>query len=179
MAIDFSEYVCFDPGVDRPLDQVTRAEAKAHFNLVMEQKEERITQLKALVAKSGITLTGTDKSIQQLNDWFFKHVEPSPTDTDSLKPIWYSVVNDISLFLGELVIRRSEGKLRWELFTYGKRDVSYQRPVLMGFTKVKDKKYNRDLDLAIGMYGHRVISHEADDERDYFLQLIRTIIAYA
>lgn len=176
MKIGLNEYVCFDPGVDRPLDQVTRGEAKAHFNLLMEQKDERINQINILVAKSGVTLTDSDESIQELNDWFVNNVEASPTDPDSLKPIWYSVVNDIALFLGEVFIKRSGGKLRWELFVYGKKDLSYQRPVVMGFTKVKNKKYNIDFDLAIGMYGHRVISHESDDEPDYFLDIIRANI---
>jgi hypothetical protein len=43
-----------------------------------------------------------------------------------------SLTNDVALFLGDEMIARNPG-LRWEFFTWGKRDLSYQRHVIMGF----------------------------------------------
>jgi hypothetical protein len=39
-----------------------------------------------------------------------------------LLPDWYSVVNDLALFLGETMIERCS-TLRWEFFTGGKKNV--------------------------------------------------------
>lgn len=170
--VDFSEYQCFDPGVDRALSEVTKAEAKKHFDHLMRQKSARITQLKALLKKSGIDLTEDDRSIQELNDWFYENIEQSDDRPDRLKPVWYSVVNDIALFLGEEIIRRAPA-LRWELFLGGKKNLSYQRPVIMGFSKVKNPKYNIDLDWAIGTYGYRIIAGN-ENERDLFVRIVRS-----
>ncbi len=48
--------------------------------------------------------------------------------------------------------------LRWEFFTWGKKDVSYQRHVIMGFSRVPSPKYNLDLEAAVAAYGHRIIA---------------------
>jgi hypothetical protein len=39
-------------------------------------------------------------------------------------PEWYSVVHDVALFLGDLMIARCP-ELRWEFFTGGKKNVAY------------------------------------------------------
>lgn len=172
--VDFSNYECFDPGVDRPLSEVTKAEAQKHYDHLMSQKSRRIAQLKDLLKHSGVDLNGDDSSIQKLNDWFFKNVEPSEKDPESLMPIWYSVVNDIALFLGEEIIRRAPN-LRWQLFLSGKKNLSYQRPVVIGFSKVKNPKYNIDLDWTIGVYGHRIIAKN-EEERDLFVQIVNSAV---
>lgn len=172
--IDFSDYRCFDPGVARPLNEVTKTEAKKHFELLIREKNVRIAELKHLVAKSGIDLNGSEESIQKLNDWFFQHVEASEETSESLNPIWYSVVNDIALYLGEEIIRRAPN-LRWELFLSGKKNQSFQRPVIMGFSKVINQKYNIDLDWTIGVYGHRIISKK-ENERDLFVRVVKSAI---
>ncbi len=172
--VDFSNYECFDPGVDRPLSQVTKAEAQKHYDYLMSQKSRRIGQLGDLVGRSGIDLKGDDGSIQKLNDWFFKNVQPSEEDPERLMPIWYSVVNDIALFLGEEIIRRAPN-LHWQLSLSSKKDVSYQRPVIVGFSKVKNPKYNIDLDWAIGVYGHRIIAKN-EDEKDLFVSIVQSAV---
>jgi hypothetical protein len=172
--IDFSDYQCFDPGVYRPLSEVTKAEAKKHFDRLMREKNERISQFKALVARSGIDLNGSENSIQKLNDWFFQNVEPSEKEPERLKPIWYSVVNDIALFLGEEIIRKAPN-LRWEVLLSGKNNLSYQRPVITGFSKVKNPKYNIDLDWTIGVYGHRIIAKN-EGERDLFVRIVKSAV---
>jgi hypothetical protein len=177
MMIDFDGYQCFDPGVDRPLSEVTKTEAKKHFDLLMREKDARIAELRKLVQRSGIELNGSDDSIQKLNDWLFLHVEQSEKELGRLKPIWYSVVNDIALFLGEEIIRRARNP-RWELLLSGKKNLSFQRPVITGFSKVTNPKYNIDLDWTIGVYGHRIISKN-EEERDLFVRIVKSAIQNA
>lgn len=104
--------------------------------------------------------------VQHLDDWFVSSVEPNSDGTGRLANVWYSVVNDIGLFLGERAIAHSGGTLRWEFFTAGKKDIAYRRHVIMGFG-VANQRYNVDFDLAVGMYGHRVVRGELVDP-DFF-----------
>ena len=174
--VDFEGYACFDPGVDSPLDEVSRKEARAHYDLFIGQRKERISQLGALVARDGISMDGDDESILQLNGWFFQNVEPDSTGEYTLRPIWYSVVNDIAIYLCEELIRRAPW-LHWEFYTYGKKDISYQRPVIMGFN-VKNKRYNVDFDHMIGTYAHRVVRGK-EDERDFFMKIMKSALDFA
>ncbi|MBT8164816.1 MAG: hypothetical protein KJO97_04630, partial [Acidimicrobiia bacterium] len=68
-------------------------------------------------------------------------------------------------------IAESDGKLRWEFWTAGKRDVSYQRHVIVGFD-VANQRYNVDFDLIVGMYGHRLI-RETEEEPEFFVGLLQ------
>jgi len=85
--------------------------------------------------------------------------------------IWYAVVNDIALFLGDTMIERCPN-LAWVMFDKGKKDISFQRHVIMGFSKVPNPKYNVDVDLIIGMYGHRIVG-EKDDDAERFVGMVR------
>lgn len=172
--VDFTEYQCFDPGVDRPLHEVSRSQARQHFELLMEKKNARIDQLRGLVLKEGIRLDDTDVSVQKLNDWYFNNVEPSQTEQHRLKPIWYCVVNDIALFLGEVIFKRAPN-LKWEFYTHDRNDASYHRPAIMGFSKIKNKKYNVDLDWIIGTYGHRIVMSE-EKRKEFFVEIVRSAI---
>src|SRR5262249_24477501 len=73
-----------------------------------------------------------------------------------LAPVWYSIVNDIALFLGDVMIQRHP-ELRWEFFIWAKKDISYQRHVIMGFNRVSNPKYNIDIDAAVAAYGHLIV----------------------
>lgn len=168
--MNWADYEIFDPGVNRPLSELPRREARAAYNLLMEARHERIAQLRNLVAADGVDLNAPD-GVQQLNDWFVASVEPNPSVPGRLDNVWYSVVNDIGLFLGERAIDESGGKLHWEFFTAGKRDVSYQRHVIMGFA-VPNPKFNEDFDMAVGFYGHRVVRGESV-EPDFFVKMLR------
>ena len=100
----------------------------------------------------------TDVAVQDLNDWFRTHVQEDPHKPGRLLPDWYSVVNDIGLFLGDQMIARCP-RLRWEFFTWGKKNVSYQRHVIMGFGTEDPKfKTNIDIDIAVATYAHRIVA---------------------
>lgn len=166
MAINWSEYLPFDPGVDRPLHEVTGREARAAFNRVMAARPERRDQLSHLLQVNGQgALDPSDEGIQRLNDWFRREVKGDPS-TGRLLPIWYAVVNDVSLFLGDVMIDRCP-ELKWTLHKWGVRDVSFQRHVISGFTKVANPKYSADIDLLVAIFGHRVVAQESVDPHEF------------
>jgi hypothetical protein len=167
MSVDWGDYESFDPGVSVPLHELPKREAKAAFDRLMAAKDARIDALRGLLKRNGIELGTSDDALQDLNDWFRSEVEADPNNAGRLRPIWYSVVNDIALFLGDLIIERAPN-IRWTFFDKGTKDVSFQRHVLTGFAKVKNPKYNVDIDRLVATYGHRIIAGEEVEEDDFW-----------
>jgi hypothetical protein len=176
MSVDWGNYVPFDPGVTRPLHEVTRREARAAFQLLKTAKTERIAELRRLLDGNGVPLTSDDTELQTLNDWFRHEVEGDPA-TGRLRPIWYAVVNDVALFLGDVIIERSPG-LRWVMYDKGARNIAFQRHVIMGFMGVANPGYCVDIDLLLATYGHRIIAGEKV-ETDAFLMWVAGAVAKA
>ena len=165
MSIDWAEYVPFDPGVDRPLNEVTRREARAAFQRLMALKEARIEEVRGLLRRNGVTLGSDDAQLQSLNDWFRAEVQGDVT-TGRLLPLWYAVVNDVALFLGDVIVERCPG-LTWVMFDKGARSLSYQRHVLVGFSRVPNPRYHVDIDLLLATYGHRVVARSGVDREAF------------
>jgi hypothetical protein len=153
--LDWDGYEIYDLGVSGPLSDVPRREAHQAFNKLMAERPARIEMLQRLVAASDVHLDDGDKGIQELNDWFVADVSANPDRPGRLASAWYSVVSDIRLFLGEAIIRRCPG-LRWEFFTGGKRNPSYQHAVIMGFSEWP--KVDLDLYRQVAAYGTRIIT---------------------
>jgi len=122
----------------------------------MAEKQARIEMLRQLLKANGVDLSDTDDGILRLNEWFLANVEPDPEQPGRLLPEWYSVVNDVALFLGEVIIERCPG-LRWEFFIGGKKDAAYQHHVIMGFSRAPNPKFNVDIDRNVATYGHRIV----------------------
>ena len=108
---------------------------------------------------NGVEPGNSDSAVQDLNDWFFAHVGADPEQPGWLLPDWYSVVHDVALFLGDLMIERHPN-LRWEFFAWGKTNVSFQRHVIMGFS-TEDPKFrtNINIDPVVATYAHEIIEH--------------------
>jgi hypothetical protein len=155
--MNWDDYEIYHPGVFGPLNTLPRGDARRAFNARMAAKPARIEMLRRLLRADGIELAGTDSAIQNLNDWFRASVEADPDQPGRLLPEWYSVVNDIALFLGDVMIERCPG-LRWEFYIWGKKNVSYQRHVIMGFSQVPNPKYNLDFDAAVAAYAHCIVA---------------------
>jgi hypothetical protein len=170
MNVVWDGYSPFDPGVSQPLHEVTKREARSAFNRLMAAKDDRIAELRQLLSANGIGLEPTDDGLQTLNDWFRESVEGDPA-TSRLRPIWYAVVNDLSLYLGEVMIQRCPN-LRWVFYDKGSKHLSFQRHVIMGFSKVPNPKYNSDIDLLLATYGQRIVAGQ-DVERDDFVTWVR------
>jgi hypothetical protein len=136
VAVNWDAYEIYNPGVSGPLWSVPRQEARLAYDRLMDAKPERIELLRRLLAANGIVLSTTDEGIQEVNHWFLAFVEGDPNDPGRLLPAWYSVVNDIALWIGEVIIERCPS-VHWQFFTSGTKDVSYQRHTLMGFANVR------------------------------------------
>jgi len=189
--MDWDSYEPYQPSTYGPLHEQTRAAATTEYKRLMSYKEARKAALVKLLHTNGIELDKSDEAIQRLDDWFKTSVEGELYETDpvtvrgveldigpqpKLKPIWYSVVNDIGLFLGDVILERAPN-LRWEFFTYGRRNLAYQRHVIMGFP-TPNPKYNVDVDRYVATYGHRVVAGESNRD-DLFLYLIENAVALA
>lgn len=155
MSMNWDGYVPFDPGVTRPLHEVTKREARGAFQRLMAAKEERIAALWQLLKQNGVALS----SEVALNNSFRSEVEGDRA-TGRLLPIWYGVVNDLALFLGDAIVATSPENLKWVMFDKGSRDVAFQRHVIMGFSRVANPKYNVDIDRLVATYGHRIVAGE-------------------
>lgn len=135
----------------------------------MAAKTTRKEELVQLLARNGIQLDTSNDAIQQANDWFRHEVEPDTRNTDRLRPLWYAVVNDLALYLGDAMIERNP-RLSWTLVTGPRRDISFQRHVLTGFD-VPNPRYYADIDRLVASYGHRVIGGLAVHS-DEFVRLL-------
>lgn len=172
MSMDWDDYEIYDPGVFGVLGDLPRKDARRAFDRLMEQRDHRVEQLRALLAANGVVLGEDDDAVQGVNDWFRDNVEADPRARDRLAPEWYSVVNDLALFLGDVMIAR-DPRLQWTFFTAGKRDTAYQRHVLTGFDS-PNPKMNFDIDDALAGYAHQVVLGMSP-RRDEFVRWIRSI----
>jgi hypothetical protein len=155
--VDWTAYEPFDPGIWGPLREQSAADARGAFDRLMAAKEERKLALSHLLKANGIELVPTDEAIQRMNDWFRSEVEPDSGDPTRLRPLWYAVVNDLALYLGDVIVGRNPG-VAWTIMTRPKDHISFQRHVLTGFAKVPNPNYNIDIDRLIATYGQRAIA---------------------
>lgn len=156
MSVDWGSYTAFRPGVDRPLGELPRREARAAFHRLMEAKADRISNLRTLLALNGVELSSDDAGLQQLDDWFQATVQ-GDVASGRLLSIWYGVVNDVALFLGDVMVERSPN-LKWVMFDMASRGTALHRHVIMGFSRVENPKYNVDIDWLVAVHGHRIIA---------------------
>ncbi len=173
MSVVWGDYEPFRPGIARPLHELARREARAAFQRLMTAKAERIDELRELMKRNGILLSADDEGLQNLNDWFRAEVEGNPV-TGRLHPHWYAVVNDMALYLGDVIIERGSG-LAWVMFDKGTRDLAYQRHVIMGFSGVANPKYNFDIDHLLATYAHRIVAGDPV-ESDAFVTWVASAV---
>jgi len=171
VSVDWDSYDIWNPGVDRPLHELSRAEAKAAYDRLMAAKPERFENLRRLLAANGLQLETSDQGIQALNDWFLRELERDPRDPLEPRPIWFSVASDIGLLLGDTMIERFPG-LEWRFFDKGKKDVAYQRHVIMGFD-TPNPNYNIDPTMRVAEYAREVAEGVDDVEDDGFARMLK------
>lgn len=173
----WDDYEIYHPGVVGLLPELPRREARGAYDRLMAARGDRERQLRQLVDVYGVSFDRTDAGIQRLNDWFRAHVEADPAVSVRLMPEWYSVVNDVALFLGDTMIERAP-HLRWDFCTAGRKNISYQRHTIAGFTQVPNRRYCIDIDRVVALYGHRIVAGE-DVEPDAFVRSLRAAQDYA
>jgi hypothetical protein len=171
MSVDWNGYEPYVPPHYGPLAEMSRREARECFNHLMAAKSDRINQLRTLMKANGITLGDDDLSVQRLNDWFRANVAADPENPERLRSLWYGVVNDVALYLGDIMIARTP-HLHWEMFTSGRRNVVYQQHVIMGFRGVANPKYNADVDGVVATYAHRIIRGDVSVDPKLFVNML-------
>jgi hypothetical protein len=177
VGVDWRWWEPFGHAVGEQLHEVERGVAQRYFDALMAARPERRQQLEALLEGNGVTISTLDEGLQALDDWYAEQVRPAPDDPSRLSPRWYALGLDIGLYLGEAIIERAPD-IEWRLFTSGRKDASYQRPVLMGFGRVSNSKYNVDPERLVGIHGHRLVAR-LDEPRDLFVQIVRSASAKA
>jgi hypothetical protein len=166
---DFTGYDIVDSGVltSGPPYEWARSDAEKKFDYFVANADMRIAMLNRLTTHNdGPHLDFTDESVAALNEWFVDRAEPDPdqqTWPGGLTAEWYSVVNDIKTYLGE-ILRRRKPNLQWKLWTRSKNDVDYQVPVIVGFTNVPNKAYHVDYGRIVAMLGMRIVKDELRDD---------------
>lgn len=154
--MNWDNYEIYDPGLDVAREDAPRRVAEAAFARLMNHKEKRIRILLDLVARNGASVDESDAGIARLETWFRQNVEECSA-AGILEPLWYSVINDIALFLGETIIDRNR-TLSWCLSVRGgASSIHYQRPVIQGFTGSADPHLCVDPDLDVASYAHALI----------------------
>ena len=140
----------------------------------MRATNERPDVLRRLLAVNDVTLEHGEAALDQLNAFYVDHVTGDSVG-ERLEPTWYVVARDIGIWVGNYLIERAD-HLEWRLFTGGKTDVSYQRPVIMGFD-VPNKKYNVDPELDVVGLGVRAGQGKPDP--DYLRFRVEKALALA
>jgi hypothetical protein len=135
--------------------QLSRRDARRWFDNLMAESTARLAELERLTAQSGSVIDMTDAGIQELNEWFVCNVEPDPKSPGNMKPIWYSVCQDIMLYIGQTIVLR-DAKLQWELCVAGRRNVAYQQPVIVGF----EHRPYLEVGRRVWTYGNRIVENK-------------------
>jgi len=157
MSIDWNGYAPYELRFEGPRNELSRSQAREEFEHIMAARVERRDQLASLLEVNGVELSNTDAEIQELNDWLVDNIEESDHTPGVPESWWFAVTFDVAIFLGDVVIDRAPG-LHWSLFTAGERDISYQRPVIVGFAKVKNPKYNLDFDRLLATWAYQIVA---------------------
>jgi len=154
--VRWGDYEPYQPGGGRSLHELSGTEARAIYEQTMLSIPDRVRQLRSLLEANDVDAD----DLRAVYDWFVGSVQESPdVGTRRLADIWYSVVNDIGIMLGERAIAATNGGLRWHLIEGPKNDVSYHRHVIMGFD-VPNPDYNADFSGVLQMHGLRIIRGE-------------------
>jgi hypothetical protein len=154
--VDWGDWSAFEGGVGRPLHEAERARARAYFDALMAARAERTQALVTLLDRNGVAIAADRAGLQALNDWYRVHVAADERDPGRLSDRWHAISLDVGLYLGDAIIARAPG-LRWSFQTSPRSSISFQRPVIAGFTGVPNRGYNVDPDLVVTTYGERVV----------------------
>lgn len=166
--IDWEGYTPFYSGLTVSLSELPRPEAREAFDRLMGSKEERIEELRRLLLTNGVRLRDTRDDLRSFERLLFDAVKEE-NDSSGLSGLWLGVALDAGLFLGDVSIQRNP-HLSWRMFDASKDDIAYQRPVVMGFRNVNNKRYCVDFPrgVALELEGH--LTGRISSEPDFFVQ---------
>ncbi|MEP4197001.1 MAG: hypothetical protein ABJL99_15355 [Aliishimia sp.] len=171
-----SEYDVFQPKLAKPCHLAERKEAKVAYEWYVDSVSERIEILKDFVAKCDYPILEGRDLLPVLNDFFFG-VCAEIKGQEKPGPLEFSLASDINMYIGNLLMQKFDN-LHWAFHTFGKSDINYQSPVIMGFSKVKNKKYSREFFGPIGGYAIRIVQGKPKED-DLFLKLYDSCVKFA
>ena len=145
--MDFAGYTPSDAhdalGDVATLREADRAAAQVHFDALMASRARRFAELAALAQRNGTIDIAVDDAPLAVGTWLVPALAAAGPGATSIVQ-WTSVIGDVALWLGDRMIARAP-QLRWELFTSHKKATGYQRPVLVGFSRVDAEHYYVDI----------------------------------
>jgi hypothetical protein len=169
-------YKIFDPKVDKPLHELSRVEANSAYRWFISQKDKRKTMLMDHAKRNGFPIEGDAKElIENLHEFFVTEVKKEKKGHPPSSYI-FSLCNDIGMLISDLLIEKAP-QLSWTMHTAGKTDLSFQRPVIIGFN-VKNKNYSVDIDYLLCQYAHRLASTGVKED-SFFWNIYSAALAKA
>ncbi|MFB7607711.1 hypothetical protein [Streptomyces gardneri] len=176
--MEWGDYRPFQPVEDGPMEEMSPVAARREYEHRMATKDERLAVLATLVGANGLRLGTDDEALDSLEGWYLAQVEPEAEGATRPRPLWIAVAYDLGLHLGDTIIARAPG-LSWTFYRSraGARDVAHQHPVIMGFTRLRNKRYNVDpFPFAVGTGGS---SLRGRDARGSFRNFVDSAVLYA
>ena len=145
-------YTIFDPQVDGPCHLLSRKEARKSFNWFLSQKDARQHIFWEEMRRKGYTKPDSHDELCVMFERVL--IDAVAESGHQLAGYHYSLCLDMGICLGEALIRLSPD-VRWVLCTFGKTNVYYHRPVLIGFD-VPNKTFSYDFDYGLCAYINRL-----------------------
>lgn len=137
-----------------------KKEAQQYFEWYVSQIEHRINVLEKFIELDGLenVLDYSIESLIPLWEWYEKKIQIVLKDDEEYRndiskhPVWMqSEISktkvsletlkyglDISMYFAELIIKNSNGKIKWGYFTSPKKRMSVNEPTLLGFKSNMD-----------------------------------------
>lgn len=177
-------YIAFEHQFEAPFAEFTKAQAQASFCYFLANKDKQIEELSKLLQLNGLNLSDSSDDIDRINRWIIDEITYSKTDkyTDDdgllrphIDPMWSNVLFDMSIFLSEVVIQKTNN-VDWALAELPKNEISYQAPVLIGFSKISTKGYYANFHLALLNYARDHLENRYTQEQDRFNYLVEAAI---
>lgn len=178
--VNTREYNAYDHPFEGNPAEFTRQNARESFNNFIENKERQILRLKRLLFNNGLKLTGDSNDIRAINKWINENICVDEADffVDDegdkhhyVHPDWSNVIFDLAIFISELVIQNTKN-VSWSFnVDVPSNEVSYQHPVLTGFSKIKSKGYYQNFGLTLFNYAQEIIE-DKENASDDFLNFI-------
>lgn len=178
-------YTAYDHIFEGNPSEMTRENARDSFNHFIKHKNEQVLRLEKLLAQNGLRFTGDSDDIRAINMWLNKNICYSEydfyIDEDGIKqnyinPDWSNILFDLGIYISEIVIQNTDN-VSWTFNeNVPRNEISYQSPVLTGFSKIKSKGYYRNFGLALFNYAQEIIENPDDASDDFFNFIIEDAI---
>jgi hypothetical protein len=173
-------YTLYSQETDQPLNEIERNIARKAFKKYMQSIPERLEILGNHVHQFEIKLDFTGESLVRLHTWFINEVlRIGQIKNNKLDRLIISYCIDISIYMGECVIRNSSG-VHWKMFTSRKKSLAYHKPVLMGFGVWPIYKNEHiDFENLLTAYCFRLLRGFPSESPDYFRKMVNDSLSRA